>query len=131
MDNDTYTNKRTSKNWKQIPIYEDDDLLLNPYQVIAKINVTGNQSSLDKKLIQEMQQEASRYDADAIIFKSWKEVERKSFNGIGIGLNVLSIIYGGYADMDMGGKYIAYEYEGIAIRFLRKKKKSEKKDDGH
>lgn len=128
----TFVNSSYMKGWKDIPVYEDDELLLDPYRVVAKINVTGNQNSLDKKLIKKMQQEASRYNADAVIFKNWKEVERNSVNGLAIGLNIISAVSGGYADLDMGGDYIAYEYEGIAIQFLKKKKvKLDKKEANH
>jgi len=120
--------RNPTKDWKNIPIFEDDELLLDPYQVVAKITVTGNQNSLDKKLIKKMQQEASKYHADAIIFKNWKEVERRSVNGVAIGVNILTLVTGGYMDLEMGGDYIAYEYEGIAIQFLNKKKKISKKD---
>ena len=73
-----------------------------------------------------MQKEASRYHADAIIFKNWKEVERSSLNGVAIGVNILTLISDGYADLEMGGDYIAFEYEGLAIQFLEKKKKEKK-----
>jgi len=122
-DSSTFVNSSYMKGWKDIPVYEDDELLLDSYRVVAKINVTGNQNSLDNKLIKKMQQEASRYNADAVIFKNWKEVERSSVNGVAIGLNIISVFTGGYVDLDMGGDYIAYEYEGIAIQFLKKKKK--------
>ena len=115
--------QRVTKNWKNIPVYEDDELLLDPYRVMARITVTGNQNSFDEKLIKKMQQEASRYHADAIIFKSWREVERSSVNGVAIGFNILSVFIGDYIDLNMSENYIAYEYEGLAIRFLKKKKK--------
>lgn len=118
--------KPHKKTWKQIPVYEDDELLLDPYRVLAKITVTGNQRALDKKLIEEMQKEASLYRADGIIFKEWYEVERKSVNGLAIGLNLLSLFGGGYIDLDMGGRYVTFEYTGIAIKFLKKKKTSKK-----
>ena len=124
INNSTKTGSKSSKkDWQEMPVYEDDELLLTPYRVVAKITVTGNQNSLDKKLIKKMKREASRYHADAIIFKDWKEVERKAINGVAVGVNILTLITGGYADLGMGGNYIAYEYEGIAIQFLKKKKK--------
>jgi len=107
--------RASKKDWKTIPVYEDDEILLDPYRVLAKITVTGNQTALDKNLIKEMQKEASRYRADGIIFKEWHEVERKSVNGLAIGLNLASLFTGGYIDLDMGGRYITFEYTGIAI----------------
>lgn len=112
-----YKKKSISEYWDRIPVYEDDKLFKGPYKVVAKLTVTGDQHSFDKKMIKKMQKEASRFNADAIIFKNWKEVDRTAVNGVAIGVNILTIFSGGYADLDMGGKYVAYEYEGIAIQF--------------
>jgi len=110
------------KGWKKIYIYEDDDLLLTPYRVISKITVTGNEATMDKGMIRKMKKEASRYNADAIIIKEAREVERTSFNGFAAAINIITL----FDDTDdeqleMGGDYIAYEYEGIAIKFLEEK----------
>ncbi|MFK8009420.1 MAG: hypothetical protein AB8H03_23870 [Saprospiraceae bacterium] len=105
--------------WKKIPIYDDNDLLLTPYRVISKIIITGNESTMDKGLIRKMKKEASRYQADAIIFKKVREVERTSVNGFAIAINIITLFDDtGSEQLDMGGDYIAYEYEGIAIKFL-------------
>lgn len=110
-------NKKPVDGWAEIPVYDDEELFKKDYKVVAKLTVTGDQNSFDKKMIEKMQQEASKFNADAIIFKNWKEVERSAVNGLSIGVNLLSIINGGYMDLNMGGKYIAYQYEGIAIKF--------------
>jgi hypothetical protein len=108
--------------WKKITIYEDDELLLTPYRVISKIIVTGNESTMDKGLIRKMKKEASRYNADAIIFKEVREVERSSVNGLAIAINLFTLFDDTNDEqLDMGGDYIAYEYEGIAIKFLGEK----------
>lgn len=112
-----FQKKRSLDGWGSIPVYDDEKLFKEPYKVVAKLTVTGDQRSLDKKMIEKMQKEASRFAADAIIFKQWKEVERTAVNGFAIGVNILSIFSGGYTDLPMGGKYVAYEYEGIAIQF--------------
>lgn len=105
--------------WKKITIYDDDELLLTPYRVISKITVTGSESTMDKGLIRKMKKEASRYGADAIIFKAVREVERSSVNGLAIAINIITLFDDtGSEPLDMGGDYIAYEYEGIAIKFL-------------
>ncbi len=110
------------KGWKKIIIYDDKDLLLTPYRVISKIVVTGNESTMDKGLIRKMKKEASRYYADAIIFKKVREVERTSFNGFALAINIITLFDDtGDEPLDMGGDYIAYEYEGIAIKFLEEK----------
>lgn len=104
--------------WQEIQVYDDEDLFLERYKVLATIAVTGNDMSSDGKLIEKMQKEASRYRADAIIFKRAKEIERNAVNGFAIGFNILSIFSGGWADFNMGGRYVTYKYEGIAIKFL-------------
>ena len=110
------------KGWKKIIIYDDNDLLLTPYRVISKIMVTGNESTMDKGMIRKMKKEASRYQADAIIFKAVREVERTSVNGFAIAINIITLFDDtGDEPLDMGGDYIAYEYEGIAIKFLEEK----------
>lgn len=124
------TSKSTfaKKGWKNIPIYEDDEYLLTPYKVISKIKVTGNESAKGAKLLRKMKKEASRYGADAIIFKHEMEIERSQVNGLSAALNIFSIImYQESADMDTGNDYYALEFEAIAIKFLDKKKKVRKK----
>lgn len=114
--------EHSKSNWKKITIYEDDELLLTPYRVISKIIVTGNESTLDKGLIRKMKKEASRYNADAIIFKEVREIERTSFNGFALAVNIFTLFDDTNDEqLDMGGDYIAYEYEGIAIIFLEEK----------
>ncbi len=112
-----FVNKKPVDGWAQIPVYDDEKLFKKDYKVIAKLTVTGDQNSFDEKMIEKMQQEASKFNADAIIFKNWTEVERSAVNGFAIGVNLLTLINGGYMDLNMGGKYIAYQYEGIAIQF--------------
>lgn len=110
-------NKKPVDGWESIPVYDDEKLFKKNYKVVAKLTVTGDQNSYDEKMIEKMQQEASKFNADAIIFKNWKEVERSAVNGVAIGINILSLFNGGYMDLNMGGNYIAFEYEGIAIQF--------------
>ncbi len=112
-----FMSKKPADGWEEIPVYDDEKLFEKEYKVVAKLTVTGDQNSFDKKMIEKMQKEASRFEADAIIFKNWKEVERTAVNGVAIGINILSLFNGGYMDLSMGGDYIAYEYEGIAIQF--------------
>lgn len=110
------------KGWKKIPVFDDNDLLLTPYRVISKITITGNESAMDGRLIRKMKKEASRYNADAIIFKKVREVERSSVNGFAIAINIITLFDDTNDEqLDMGGDYIAYEYEGIAIKFLEEK----------
>ena len=105
-----------------MPVYDDNDLLLTPYRVISKITITGNESTMDKGLIRKMKREAGRYNADAVIFKKVREVERTSVNGFAIAINIITLFDDTNDEqLDMGGDYIAYEYEGIAIKFLDEK----------
>jgi len=109
------------KGWKNIEIFDEGELDV-PYQEIAAIVITGNESASDQKLFRKMKKLAGRYDADAIIFIESRDIVRESFDGISATLNIISIFDDsdcGY-ELDTGGIYDTVEFEGIAIKFSKR-----------
>lgn len=109
--------------WEYLPIYYDDERPTAPYDLVARIIVTGNSGASEDKLLKKLKKEASCIGADAILFSDRRYVLRNSVNGVAIAVNVASVItiFAGdaiYVDpMEVEEEYEACEIEAIAIRF--------------
>jgi hypothetical protein len=108
--------------WEAMPVFTGDDRPEEPYELMLRITVTGNQGAPFEKLLKRMRKEASCYGAEAILLMDNRAVVRNTFDGVSTALNVISIVAffdsgGGSLDLPMTSAYEAYELEGIAIRY--------------
>jgi len=115
-------NNYPSKNYKDIPVYLNDERPTEAYEVMIRITVTGNASASREKLINKMKKEAGLYKADGLILLDEKFIIRESFDGISLALNIFSL-FATYdtdcepLDLPISNKYDTLKLEGIAYRY--------------
>ncbi len=103
-----------AKDWNDLIIYDTLDPA-DQYIKIAKIKITGNETSTEWGLLQRLKYEASKYSVDAILLHEIKGVNRNSFDGTS---TVLDAITSSESYPEEHISYSALEITGIAINFV-------------